>query len=74
MGLRPRNVREGDKVVVLYGGSVLYVFREVEGGRWRFMGECYVEDWMFGEEEATRGVGDRTERVSYNIGSWTFTA
>jgi hypothetical protein len=53
---------------------VLYVFREVEGGRWRFMGECYVEDWMFGEEEATRGVGDRTERVSYNIGSWTFTA
>jgi len=54
-------------VVVLYGGSVLYVLRDVGEGRCSFVGECYVEGWMFGEAEAVRGVGGRTERVFHIV-------
>jgi hypothetical protein len=63
MGLCPRGVKEGDRVVVLYGGSVPYALRKVEGDRWCFVGECYVDGWMFGEAEGVRGQGVKEERV-----------
>ncbi|KAF2691661.1 hypothetical protein K458DRAFT_482398 [Lentithecium fluviatile CBS 122367] len=66
MGLCPRDAREGGKVVLLYGGSVLYVLREGENGHWSFVGECYIDGWVFGEAEELRGVGERIERV-FNI-------
>ncbi|KAI8938742.1 hypothetical protein NX059_004609 [Plenodomus lindquistii] len=49
MGLCPLGTRVGDGVVVLYGGSVLYVLRAASDGEWRFVGECYVDGVMFGE-------------------------
>jgi hypothetical protein len=61
MGLCPRGSQPGDTVAVLYGGSVPCVLREVDGqeGKWRFVGECYVEGYMFGEAEGER----REDRV-----------
>ena len=67
MGLCPRDTREGDKVVVLSGGSVPYILREVAGSRWTFVGECYVDGWMFGEAESIRGLEGRTERVFHIV-------
>lgn len=67
MGLCPRNAREGDKIVILYGGSVPYVLREMEAGRWSFVGECYVDGYMFGEAEKVRGFGGKAERVFHIV-------
>ncbi|PHH77787.1 hypothetical protein CDD82_3354 [Ophiocordyceps australis] len=56
IGLCPTGVREGDLVVVLFGGSVPYILREViktniepaKQVRYRFIGECYVKGKMDG--------------------------
>jgi len=64
LGLCPFGAREGDLVVVLKGGDVPYVIRECAAGdgseevRYEFIGECYLEGYMFGfaveEGEAQR--------------------
>lgn len=54
MGLCPRNAKEGDKIVILYGGSVPYVLRPTERDTWKFLGECYVDGIMFGEAESIK--------------------
>ncbi|CAI6335676.1 unnamed protein product [Periconia digitata] len=51
LGLCPRDARAGDRVVVLYGGSVPYVVRPLQDGTWVFVGECYVDGIMFGEAQ-----------------------
>ncbi|KAF1842264.1 HET-domain-containing protein [Cucurbitaria berberidis CBS 394.84] len=51
IGLCPRDAQEGDRIVILYGGSVPYVSRARERGNWTFVGECYVDGIMFGEAE-----------------------
>jgi hypothetical protein len=63
MGLCPRSSQPGDTVAVLYGGSVPYVLREVQEGRWHFIGECYVEGYMFGEAEGLRGNDEAVEKL-----------
>jgi hypothetical protein len=56
MGLGPICMREGDTVVILCGGKVPFLLREAEAeGRWRLVGECYVEGAM--EGEAIGGFG-----------------
>jgi len=54
----------GDVVVVLLGGKVPFVLRQVggegEGGQWRLIGECYVDGVMYGEMVEERdGDGER---------------
>jgi len=62
MGLCPRGTRVGDAIVVLYGGSVPYVLRDVGGHDWKFVGECYVDGIMFGKA-CERRVGEELYRI-----------
>lgn len=48
-GLVPDTAIEGDRVVVLYGGQVLYLIRDVGDGKHSFVGECYLHGLMDGE-------------------------
>jgi len=59
MGLCPRGTQSGDRIVILHGGSVPYVLREMDYGTWRFIGECYVDGIMFGEA----GKMEKEEKV-----------
>ncbi|KAK1461604.1 heterokaryon incompatibility protein [Colletotrichum melonis] len=60
-GLAPACAREGDVVVMLYGGPIPFVLREVNNGWW-LLGDCFIDPLMpeaaddtirarFGEEE-----------------------
>jgi hypothetical protein len=50
LGLGPQRVREGDVVVVLFGGSTPFLLRPVKDGwHWRLVGMCYVHDVMEGQ-------------------------
>ncbi|KAL0765147.1 hypothetical protein CaCOL14_012406 [Colletotrichum acutatum] len=60
-GLAPACAREGDVVVMLYGGPIPFVLREVDNGWW-LLGDCFIDPLMpeaaddmirakFGEEE-----------------------
>lgn len=49
MGLAPAAANVNDKICVFFGGQVLYLLREVAGGKHEFMGECYVHGLMDGE-------------------------
>jgi hypothetical protein len=62
MGLCPRKTQIGDSIVVLHGGSVPYVLREIRPNVWKFVGECYVDGIMFGE-----AVGRRFREQLYRI-------
>jgi hypothetical protein len=59
VGLGPAAAREGDVVVVLFGGVVPFVLRPVEREDeekcWRLVGECFVPGLMQGE--AVEGAG-----------------
>jgi hypothetical protein len=39
----------GDAVALVRGGQLPMMLRPTAHGRWRFMGECYVEGIMDGE-------------------------
>ena len=73
MGLAPPTAREGDIVVVLYGGNVPYIMRraedkdymlrdEISGGdalkAWQFVGEAYVHGLMDGQALDIENVSD----------------
>jgi hypothetical protein len=62
MGLCPQDTEVGDSIVILYGGSVPYVLRDVGTDTWRFVGECYVDGVMFGEAVECR-VGEQLYRI-----------
>ena len=52
MGLVPAAARLGDRIVLIFGGSVLYVLRPREGllaSQYEFVGECYIHGLMDGE-------------------------
>jgi hypothetical protein len=48
LGLGPRYMEVGDIVVILLGGPTPYILRPVLGEArcYRFIGECYVEEFM----------------------------
>ena len=49
LGLFPDVSQSGDVVVALFGGTTLYVIRPVHDGRYRFIGECYIDQMMHGQ-------------------------
>ena len=49
MGLAPYNAQVDDEIFVFLGGQVLYILRQKEGGKYRFIGECYLHGMMDGE-------------------------
>jgi hypothetical protein len=55
LGLGPTSITSGDVIVVLFGGKVPFVLRNVTGDQWRLIGECYVEGFMQGEGLVFRG-------------------
>lgn len=55
IGVGPEFMKEGDLIVILFGGQVPYIVREVEG-KHRLIGECYIDGIMQGE--AVTGADD----------------
>ncbi|KAI8939245.1 hypothetical protein NX059_005071 [Plenodomus lindquistii] len=49
MGIGPNTMKEGDILVILFGGRVPYLLR-ASNDAYRFLGECYVPGMMNGEE------------------------
>ncbi|KAF2139895.1 uncharacterized protein K452DRAFT_253498 [Aplosporella prunicola CBS 121167] len=49
MGIGPRSTWPGDRVAVLLGGRTPYVLRSAWGGKFKFVGECFVHGLMQGE-------------------------
>lgn len=52
LGLCPEDTKEGDKVVLLRGSDVPFVFRPVfrqKGNCWNLVGECFVHEVMYGK-------------------------
>lgn len=50
LGLAPSYARVGDCVCVLFGGDVPYVLRKRVDLDYEFVGECYLQDAMDGQE------------------------
>lgn len=49
MGMGPQTLKEGDAVVVLFGGQVPYVLRRADNDLYRLVGDCFVPGLMQGE-------------------------
>ncbi|KAI0839750.1 heterokaryon incompatibility protein-domain-containing protein [Hypoxylon sp. FL0890] len=52
MGIGPETMERDDIIVVLFGGEIPYVVRELGEGKHSFIGECYVPGLMAGEAVA----------------------
>ncbi len=48
LGLGPHCLQAGDLVCILFGGCTPYILRP-SGDRYRFVGECYLHEYMYGE-------------------------
>ena len=48
VGMGPYYLEEGDILCIMYGASVPYLLRPVDGGRYTFVGTAYVHDCMHG--------------------------
>lgn len=66
-GLCPFGAAAGDIIVVLDGGNVPYILRSNsnEVDTWEFVGECYLEGYMYGlaQEESKRGLRQDQEFI-----------
>jgi hypothetical protein len=62
LGLGPAAMREGDRLVVLFGGEMPYILRP-EGSQFRFVGECYVYGLMNGQAVRRWREGFLKEKV-----------
>jgi hypothetical protein len=50
LGLAPDTVKVGDLVCILHGSKVPCILRKVrEQERYELVGQCYYEDWMYGD-------------------------
>ena len=49
LGLGIRIVQPGDQIAVIHGSRTPLILRPQEIGKFKLMGECYVEDVMYGE-------------------------
>jgi hypothetical protein len=67
LGIGPTAIISGDIICVLQGGSVPYVIRRAassgnDSGCYWFVGECYMDGYMFGEAlNSRRLVGEDPE-------------
>ncbi|KAM6506424.1 hypothetical protein FSOLCH5_013405 [Fusarium solani] len=66
VGLGPAAMMEGDRIVVLFGGSVPFVLRWHDGRGWLLIGECFVNGLMRGEAVAAWRGGELTA-VDFDI-------
>ncbi|KAI1472890.1 heterokaryon incompatibility protein-domain-containing protein [Daldinia caldariorum] len=58
MGIGPETMERDDIVVVLFGGKVPYVIRDLGEDRYSFIGECFVAGLMAGEAiEQWKAIG-----------------
>ncbi|KAK4164082.1 heterokaryon incompatibility protein-domain-containing protein [Cladorrhinum sp. PSN259] len=78
VGLGPAAAREGDVVVVLFGGVVPFVLRGCEHNEtgekyWRFVGECFVPELMQGEAVEKAGLLVEGKFERYDSGSLVLT-
>lgn len=48
IGMGPSAMKDGDVLVILFGGKTPYILRPIPSGH-LFIGECYVHDLMHGE-------------------------
>jgi len=62
LGMAASRARKGDLVCVLYGCSIPVLLREVAGGRFEFIGECYLDGFMDGEA-IKKGLGEVQFRI-----------
>jgi hypothetical protein len=49
LGMVPWISKPGDSICILHGSSVPVVLRKLNNGHFTVVGQCYFEDWMFGE-------------------------
>ena len=63
IGIAPSAAKIGDRICVLYGGSVLYVLRAQKNPTYVFIGECYVHGFMDGEADIIIRTGETKEEV-----------
>ncbi|KAI0480074.1 heterokaryon incompatibility protein-domain-containing protein [Xylariaceae sp. FL0804] len=57
VGMACRNARRGDAVCILFGCSVPVVLRQAPGAGHVFVGECFLDGYMYGE-----GLGQTGEK------------
>ena len=62
LGLAPRAVKVGDVVVLLRGSKTPCLLRTLENGKWRVIGQCYLDGWMYGEIPEGRKMGNSEEK------------
>lgn len=63
LGWVSKRAKKDDAVCVLYGGAVPFVLREQHNGRWRIVGECYVDGYMEGQAMEMTNLPDRFFRI-----------
>jgi hypothetical protein len=56
LGLAPQCVEVGDVVALLRGSKTPCLLRPLESGRWRIIGQCYLDGWMYGVLPAGRNL------------------
>ena len=61
LGRVPRGSEVGDKICILFGGSVPFVLRDTGDGHFIFIGECYIHGIMDGEAIPAHDKKDRTQ-------------
>lgn len=49
LGLAPWTSQEGDVIAILHGSRTPVILREESPGKFWFVGQCYLEDVMYGE-------------------------
>lgn len=73
VGLCPAVAKEGDIIVILYGGNVPYLLRPADGNdsseeRFYLVGECYLDGFMHGEAmELLRDDGSGVEEEVFTL-------
>lgn len=57
IGTAPLDTERGDQVWILHGCNIPVLLRKVNSDHWRFVGECYIHGYMYGEvvEEVRMG-------------------
>jgi hypothetical protein len=59
LGLAPKVVKQGDLVCLLHGSKVPCILRRLDegDGRFRVIGQCYLDEWMYGIIHPLEGIG-----------------
>lgn len=59
IGTAPLDTERGDEVWILYGCNIPVLLRKVNSDHGRFVGECYIHGYMYGEVEEELKMGRR---------------